>query len=80
MTAQKPAGQGASTTRSSTATTAVTTTQSTRKPWKKKTPVEIMLGQIDKIREDVAKKEEEFKQAKRQLEKLEAARKILEAT
>jgi predicted patatin/cPLA2 family phospholipase len=78
MKAQKPAGQGSS--QSSTATIAVTTTQATRKPWKKKTPVEIMLGQIDKIREDVARKEEEFKLAKRQLEKLEAARKVLEAT
>jgi predicted patatin/cPLA2 family phospholipase len=65
--------------RSSTATTTVTTTTTGRKPWKKKTPVEVVLGQIDKLKEDVAKKEEEFKAAKRQLEKLEAARKVLEA-
>lgn len=51
-----------------------------RKAWKKKTPVEIMLDQIEKIREDVADKEEELKQAKRQLQKLEEARKVLEAT
>ncbi len=78
MTAQKVADQGSS--RSSTATTAVTATQATRKPWKKKTPVQIMLDQIDKIREDVAEKEEELKHAKRQLQKLEEARKVLEST
>ncbi len=78
MTALKPADQGS--TGSRTATTAVTATQATRKPWKKKTPVEIMLDQIGKIREDVGRKEEELKQAKRQLQKLEEARKVLEAT
>jgi hypothetical protein len=51
-----------------------------RKTWIKKTPIEIVLDQINRIKDDVAKKEEEFKQAKRQLEKLEAARKVLEAT
>ena len=78
MTALKTADQGSS--RSSTATTAVTTTHTARKPWKKKTPVEVVLDQIDKLKQDVAKKEEEFKAAKRQLEKLEAARKVLEST
>ena len=78
MTAQKHADQAPA--RSSTATTAVTTTPATRKPWKKKTPVEIMLDQIEKIREGVAQKEEELKQAKRQLQKLEEARKVLEST
>jgi hypothetical protein len=78
MTAQKSQDQGSS--RSSTATTAVTTSTTARKPWKKKTPVEIMLDQIEKIREGVAQKEEELKQAKRQLQKLEEARKVLEST
>ena len=50
-----------------------------RKPWKKKSPVEVVLTQIDRLRNDVAKKEDEFKQAKRQLQKLEEARKVLEA-
>jgi hypothetical protein len=49
-----------------------------RKPWKKKTPVEVVLEQIDKIREDVATKEEALKQARRQLQKLEEVRKVLE--
>lgn len=77
MTAQKSSDSGSS--RSSTATTSVATTQGARKPWKKKTPVEVVLDQINRLKDDVAKKEEEFKQAKRQLEKLEAARKLLEA-
>ena len=78
MTAQKHADQASS--RSSTATTAVTTTQAQRKPWKKKTPVEVVLDQINRLRDDVLEQEEKLKQAKRQLEKLEAAKKVLEAT
>jgi predicted patatin/cPLA2 family phospholipase len=68
--------------RPTTATTAVTTTeeQSGRKPWKKKSPVEVMLAQIDRLHEDVQKKEEELKQAKRQMQKLEEARRVLEST
>jgi hypothetical protein len=66
--------------RSSIATTTVNVTTRERKPWKKKTPAEVVLAQIDRVRDDVAGKEEEFKQAKRQLEKLEAARKVLEGT
>jgi hypothetical protein len=61
-------------------TLATTTGDSGRKPWKKKTAVEVVLAQIDRVRDDVAKKEEEFKAAKRQLEKLEEARKVLEST
>ena len=57
-----------------------TTTQATRKPWKKKTPVEVVLDQINRLRDDVLAKEEELKQAKRQLQKLEEAKKVLEAT
>lgn len=53
---------------------------STRKAWKKKTPVEVVLDQLNKARENVAVKEEAYKEAKKQAEKLEAARKILEAT
>jgi SMC interacting uncharacterized protein involved in chromosome segregation len=79
MTPRKSADQAPS--RPSIATTAVTTSTSDsgRKPWKKKTPVEIFIGQIDRLREDVEKKEEELKQVKRQLQKLEEARKLLES-
>jgi hypothetical protein len=51
-----------------------------RKPWKKKTPVEAILSQIDRLREGLVQKEEELKQAKRQLQKLEEVRKVLEST
>ena len=54
-------------------------TQRARKPWVKKTPVEVVLDQINRLRNDVLKKEEELRQAKKQLEKLEAAKKVLEA-
>ncbi|MGD1156529.1 MAG: hypothetical protein ABSA41_11940 [Terriglobia bacterium] len=41
--------------------------------------MEVVLDQINRLRDDVLKKEEELKQAKRQLQKLEEARKVLEA-
>ena len=78
MTAQKSADTSAQ--RASSATSALTTAARERKPWRKKTAVDVVLSQIDRAREDVARKEEEFKTAKRQLEKLEAARKVLEST
>lgn len=53
--------------------------QSARKAWKKKTPVEVMLSQIERLREDVERKEEELNHAKRQMQKLEEARKLLES-
>ena len=52
----------------------------TRKSWVKKTPVEVVLGQIERLREGLAEKEEELKQAKRQLQKLEEVKKILEGS
>lgn len=78
MTAKKSKDAGAPP--SSTATTQVTTSTRQRKPWVKKTPVEVVLTQIDRIREDVAQKKDEYEAAKRQLEKLEAAREVLEGT
>jgi hypothetical protein len=60
--------------------TAPRSAQRERKPWKKKTPTEVVLEQIDRLREDVAKKDEELKQAKKQLQKLEEVRKVLEST
>ena len=55
-------------------------TPATRKPWKKKDPVDVVLDQINKVRDDVTYKEEELKKAKRQLAKLEEAKKVLEAS
>jgi len=56
------------------------TTGTPRKPWKKKTPTEVVLDQIARVREDVEQKEENLKQAKRQLAKLEEAARVLEST
>jgi hypothetical protein len=50
-----------------------------RKPWKKRSPVEVVLDQIERVRDDVAKREEELKAARRELQKLEEAKKLLEA-
>jgi len=51
-----------------------------RKPWVKKTPVDVVLGQIERLRDGLAQRKEELKQAERQLQKLEEVRKILEST
>jgi hypothetical protein len=56
------------------------TTPRERKPWKKRTPVERMLDQIDRLEEEVAQREEDLKTAKRQLQKLQEIRKTLEST
>jgi hypothetical protein len=40
--------------------------------------VDVVLDQINRLREDVAKKEEELKLARRQLQKLEEVQKVLQ--
>ena len=50
-----------------------------RKPWKKKTPVQILLDQVDKLREEIRGDEEALEQKKQQLQKFEEARKLFEA-
>ena len=54
--------------------------QAVRKPWKKKTPVEVVLDQINRLRDDVNKREEELKKDRRQLQKLEEVLKALETS
>ena len=49
-----------------------------RKPWKKKTPVEVVLEQADKLKAEIAEMEEEIKQKRKQLEKFEQAKKLFE--
>ena len=51
-----------------------------RKPWKKKTPVEVVLEQADKLKSEIAEMEEEIKAKRKQLQKFEEARKIFEAS
>jgi hypothetical protein len=57
--------------------TNATSTRS-RKPWHKKSIAENILGQIDKLREEVAGKERDYQQARQQLDKLEQLRAVLE--
>ena len=49
-----------------------------RKPWKKKTPVQILLDQVDKLKEEIGQDEETLKQKKDQLKKFEEAAKLFE--
>ena len=49
-----------------------------RKPWKKKTPVEVVLEQADKLKAEIAEGEEELKAKRKQLQKFEEAKKLFE--
>ena len=49
-----------------------------RKPWKKKTPVEVVLEQADKLKAEIAETEEGLKIKRKQLQKFEEARKLFE--
>ena len=61
--------------------TSTTTGPSTgRKPWIKKTPVEVVLEQIGKQEEKVVEMRKELAQEERELAKLQQARKVLEST
>ncbi|MBV9156681.1 MAG: hypothetical protein JO097_10505 [Acidobacteriaceae bacterium] len=51
-----------------------------RKPWKKKTPIEVVLEQADKLKAEIVEAEEDLKAKRRQLEKFEQARKLFEVT
>jgi hypothetical protein len=50
-----------------------------RKPWVKKTPVEVVLDQIAKQEDKVNDMREELKKEERELVKLQQAKKVLEA-
>ena len=49
-----------------------------RKPWKKKTPVEVVLEQADKLKAEIAEMEEDLKAKRKQLQKFEEAKKLFE--
>ena len=51
-----------------------------RKPWVKRTPVEVVLEQIGKQEEKVAEMRSELAREERELTKLQQARKVLEST
>ena len=67
MSIQKPTGPKA------------TTATPERKPWKKKTPVEVVLEQADKLKAEIAEMDEVLKTKRRQLQKFEEARKLFES-
>ena len=50
-----------------------------RRPWKKKSPVEVVFEQAEKLRAEIAEAEEELAAKKRQLQKFEEAKKLFEA-
>ncbi len=50
-----------------------------RKPWKKKTPVEVVLDQEEKLKKEIAEIEADLKAKRAQLSTFEQARKIFEA-
>jgi hypothetical protein len=56
------------------------TTSTGRKPWIKKTPVEVVLDQIRKQEDKVAEMREAIGLEERELAKLQQAKKILEST
>ena len=77
MTTQKPTSPGTpAATHAAPSTSAAT---SNRKPWVKKTPVEIVLEQIGKQEEKVAGMRKELAREERELAKLQQAKKVLEA-
>jgi hypothetical protein len=50
-----------------------------RKPWKKKTPFEIVMDQTEKLRGQISEREDELKELRKQLQRFEEARKIFES-
>jgi hypothetical protein len=61
------------------ASTATSTTSSSgRKPWKKKTPVEIVLDQVARLKREILDEERSLTEKKRQLAKFEEAKKLFE--
>ena len=49
-----------------------------RKPWKKKSPVDVVFEQTEKLRAEIAEAEEELKAKRKQLQKFEEAKKLFE--
>lgn len=60
--------------------TAATATSTGRKPWVKKTPVEVVLEQIHRQEQKVAEMREAISHEERELAKLLQAKKVLEST
>jgi hypothetical protein len=52
--------------------------KSERKPWKKKTAIEVFFDQEGKLRKEIAEMEEDLGKKRSQLQKFEQARKLFE--
>lgn len=64
---------------SSKTTRAAESTQgASRKPWKKKTPVQILLDQADRLKGEIERDEKALNEKKEQMKKFEEARKLFE--
>ena len=50
-----------------------------RKPWKKRTPADVVLAEEGKLKEEITQMEADLTAKKRQLQKFAEARKIFEA-
>lgn len=50
-----------------------------RKPWKKKSPIEVVLEQADKLKAEITEMEQELNAKRKQLQKFEEARKLFES-
>lgn len=49
-----------------------------RKPWKKKSPIDVVLEQGEKLKAEIAEIEKDLAAKRRQLQKFEEARKLFE--
>jgi hypothetical protein len=79
MTAQKTSSPGTPAAAKAAPSTSTAPSTPSRKPWIKKTPVEIVLEQIGKQEEKVADMRKELAREERELTKLQQAKKVLEA-
>ena len=79
MATQKAPQAGGQKPESSGTTPPAQSSISTRKPWIKKTPIEVFLEQIAKQEEKVANLRKALTQEERGLARLQEARKVLEA-
>ena len=59
-------------------TPVTTSTTSDRKPWKKKSPVQVFLEQAEKLRKEITEAETDLAAKRRQLQKFEEAKKVFE--
>lgn len=50
-----------------------------RKPWRKKSPVDVVLEQAEKLKAEITEMEVELGAKRRQLQKFEEARKLFES-